>query len=94
MWNPLKVPYEKYKAGDTEGAMSMINDFVATISEPQRQNTKDIFWPEMAAAFALANLLVLFETADKNEVNVGSLSALGHLKNEEKDATWKCYKMF
>ncbi len=84
MWNPLKVPYEMYKAGDTEGAMSMINDFVATIAEPQRQNTKDIFWPEMAAAFALANLMLLFESADEKEVNVGSLSVLGLLKNEEK----------
>lgn len=83
MWNPLKVPYELYRAGDTEAAMSMINDFVSTISEPQRQNTNDIFWPEMASAFALANILLLFESADENEVNVGSLSALGHLKNEE-----------
>lgn len=76
MWNPLTLPYEVYQSGDKETGMAMANDFISTIAEPQKQNTKDIFWPEMASSFLLANLLVLMESADPEEVNVASLARL------------------
>lgn len=76
MWNPLAIPLEIYRSGDKETGMAMANDFISTIAEPQMQNTKDIFWPEMASSFLLANLLVLMESADPEEVNVASLARM------------------
>lgn len=76
MWNPLALPYEMYHSGDKETGIAMLNDFISTIAEPQRANTKDIFWPEMAASFALANLLLLMECATPEEANIASLARL------------------
>ncbi len=83
MWNPLTLPYELYHAGQRDEAISMLNDFVATIAEPQMKMSKDIFWPEMAASFALANLLLLVECGKKDEVNTASLARMCSLDNEE-----------
>ncbi len=76
MWNPLSIPYELYNSGKKDEAVAMLNDFVRTIAEPQFQNTKDVFWPEMASSLALANLLLLMEAATPEEANVSSLAAL------------------
>lgn len=76
MWNPISVPYNMYHNGKKDEAVSMLNDFIRTIAEPQFENTKDMFWPEMASSLALANLLLLMEAATAEEANVASLSAL------------------
>ncbi len=76
MWNPLTLPYEMYHSENRELGISMLNDFVTTIAEPQKANTKDMFWPEMASSYALANLLLLAECGTKAEMNVGSLARL------------------
>ncbi len=75
-WNPLSLPYELYKSGKQEEAVALLNDFVATIAEPQFASTKDVFWPQMASSYALANLLLLMESASEEEVNLGSLARL------------------
>lgn len=76
MWNPLALPYELYHSKDKEIGISMLNDFVSAIAEPQVKNTKDAFWPEMAASYALANLLLLMECAPKEEANIASLARM------------------
>lgn len=83
MWNPLALPYELYHSGKQEEAISMLNDFVATIAEPQFKRTADNFWPEMASSFALANLLLLMESGRPEEVNMASLAALCSMDSEE-----------
>lgn len=82
MWNPLSLPLEYYRNGNRDVAISMLNDFVATISAPQRASTKDVFWVEMAASYALANLLLLAEAAEPEEVNVASLARMCSEENE------------
>lgn len=83
MWNPLALPYEFYHSGDKELSISMLNDFISTIAAPQHKSSHDIFWVEMASSFALANLLLLMEAADKDEANVASLANLCSEDNEE-----------
>ncbi len=83
MWNPLFLPYEMYKKGDQELGVSMLNDFISMIAAPQRANPKDVFWVEMASSLALANLLLLMEAADPEEVNVASLARLCAMDNEK-----------
>ena len=84
MWNPLALPYHMYHNGEREEAISMLNDFVRTIASPQFENTKDVFWPEMASSLALANLLLLMEAGKQEEVNVASLAALCSNASSEK----------
>ncbi|MDO5132653.1 MAG: type IV secretory system conjugative DNA transfer family protein [Eubacteriales bacterium] len=76
LWNPLALPYRMYKAGDKESATVLLNDFVGTLSAKQFETTHDIFWPEMASSYAIANLLLLMECADESEANVSSLARL------------------
>lgn len=83
MWNPLQLPYEYYHSDDRETGMTMINDFISAIAEPQRSLTKDIFWSEMASSLALSNLLLLMEAGEKNEINVASLAGLCAMANEK-----------
>ncbi len=83
MWNPLALPYEMYHSENKEQGIAMLNDFVNTIAEPQKANTKEIFWPEMASAYALAHLLLMAECGTAKEMNVGSLSRLCGAANEK-----------
>ncbi len=82
MWNPLSLPYELYHSGNQETAISMFNDFIATVAAPQYASTKDVFWVEMASSFALANLLLISEAATPSEMNVVSLAGLCSHDNE------------
>ena len=82
MWNPLSLPYEMYHSGNQETAISMFNDFIATVAAPQYASTKDVFWVEMASSLALANLLLLVEAAPPEEMNVASLARLCSQENE------------
>lgn len=83
MWNPLSLPYELYNSGDTEGAISMLNDFVNCIADPQMKTTNDIFWPQMASAYALACLMILMECGKKEEVNLASLGTMCSRDSDE-----------
>lgn len=75
-WNPLALPYSLYHAGQQELAISMLNDFVMTLSEAERKGGMEPFWIEMAAALALANLLLLMECGTQQQANVGNLAIL------------------
>ncbi len=76
MWNPLYIPYKLYHSGNKDEAVSMMNDFIRTVAGPQLAKNNDIFWPEMASSYALANLLFLTEAATEEEINVASLAAM------------------
>lgn len=75
-WNPLEIPYELYHNGNKDLAMTLINDFVTSLSESHRKTTVDLFWIEMAAALALANLTLLMECGKKEEVHLASFSSM------------------
>ncbi len=92
MWNPLALPYELYHSGRQEEAISLLNDFVASIAEPQMKNTKDIFWPETASSYALANLLLLMECGKPEEINMASLATLCSI-DKDKPLQMLCEKM-
>ncbi len=82
MWNPLSLPYDIYKSGEKDKAISMFNDFINAISAPHSEKTKDLFWIEMASSFALANLLLLVEAGTREEMNVASLAKMCNMDQE------------
>jgi len=69
-WNPLAQIYDRYHNGDRDEALSMMNDLVRSMTEPQRLGAEDPYWVEMGSAHALANLLFFIETATKEEANI------------------------
>lgn len=86
-WNPFEIPYQLYHNGNKDLAISLMNDFITALSEPHRKTTKDIFWVETAASLALANLLLLMESGEKDEVHLASyanMCSMGNLKTIEK----------
>ena len=76
MWNPLYLPYRLYHEGNVEAAVTLLNDFVSSISARQFETSNDAFWPEMASSYAIACLLLLMECATEQEANAASLGAL------------------
>ena len=73
-WNPLSIPYDLYHNGDRDEAVSMLNDFINSLAESQRQNAKDRYWIDMACAQALAHLMFFIETAEPDEANIFSFA--------------------
>ena len=71
-WNPLAIPYDLYHKGKRDEAVALINDFVNALAEPQRANTKEVYWVDMAVSQMLASLLFFIETAKKDEANIYS----------------------
>lgn len=75
-WNPLALPYSLYHSGQQELAVSMLNDFVYALAEPERKGNMEPFWVEMASSLALANLLMLMECGTEEQANVGNMAVL------------------
>lgn len=84
MWNPLLIPYELYQKGNKDQAMSLLNDLVMSLTAAD--SSQERFWIQMAQSLILANILLLFETGEREEINMHSLSRLcldyGRPKNQ------------
>jgi type IV secretion system protein VirD4 len=91
-WNPLALPYELYHDGKQEEAVSLINDLVTALAEPQRASAQDLYWIEMATAQALANLLFFIDTATPQEANMFNFASF-FLKNCSVAGTQKVAEM-
>jgi len=92
LWNPLLHPYELYHSGNTDDAISLLNDFLTTLAEPQRKGTMDPYWIEMGFAMALAYLLFFIETAEPEQANLSNFvnffSANSNVPEAEKLANY------
>lgn len=82
-WNPLEEPYRLYHSGKKEEAMSLLNDFLAAISESNRKTATDLFWIDMAASLGLANLLLLMECGSPEEVHPASFANMCSMSSTE-----------
>ena len=69
-WNPLILPYVLWHTGYIDEAVSLINDFITALAEPQRKGSNDPYWIEMACSQILANMLFFIDTASLEEANV------------------------
>ena len=69
-WNPIMLPYFLYHSGKTDEAISLINDFITSLAEPQKKSTKDIYFIDLACSQILANMLFFIETASPEEANI------------------------
>lgn len=74
-YNPLEVPYELYKEGNKDKAVEMVNTLALEIFKEDNLNN-DPFWENMAASYFTGLVLILFESASKEEVNLGSIQVM------------------
>lgn len=81
-YNPLLLPYLLYKENQIDKSISMISDLALEIFKSDNQNI-DPFWENMATNYFTGLVLILFNEANKEEINIGSIQVLmnqGELK--------------
>ena len=72
-WNPLTLPYQLYKAGNTDKATELLEDVALNIIyDPENKN--DPFWEKSASDFFCALALGLFEDAKEEQINLNSIN--------------------
>lgn len=71
-WNPLTLPYQLYKAGNTDKATELIDDVALNILKDKK--AQDPFWENSAADYFSGVALGLFEDAKEDEINLNSIN--------------------
>lgn len=72
-FNPLQIPYELYRSGEKEEAVSMVADFVQGLAQPQFDKNTDVFWPGMASSYANSICQIMLECFSKETCNVANM---------------------
>ncbi|MDR1837842.1 MAG: type IV secretory system conjugative DNA transfer family protein, partial [Treponema sp.] len=74
-WNPLIVPYHLYHNGQRDKAVELVTDMANCIVKTE-DYAREPYWPNSAADMLTGLILVLFECAQENEINLKSLRSL------------------
>ena len=70
-WNPLTLPYELYKAGNSDKSNELLRDLAINILHEEK--TEDPFWQNTAADFFTGLAQGLFQDAKEDEINLNSI---------------------
>jgi type IV secretion system protein VirD4 len=73
-WNPLILPYDLYHSGKIDEAISVLNDFINSLSAPQRKGTNDPYFIEQGCQMFLGLLLFFIDTATPDEANISNFA--------------------
>ncbi len=80
-WNPLTLPYQLYKEGNTDKAVELLDDVAHNILyDPENKN--DPFWEKSASDFFSGLALGLFEDAKEDEINLNSINYMSTVGEE------------
>ncbi len=71
-WNPLTLPYQLYKAGNTDKATELVDDVALNILQDKK--AQDPFWEKSASDYFAGVTLGLFEDAKEEEINLNSIN--------------------
>lgn len=74
-YNPLQVPYELYKEGKKDKAVSLINDLALELFKEDSPSI-DPFWQNMASSYFMGLVLILFQEAELEKINLGSIQVM------------------
>ena len=84
-WNPLHLPYQYFKAGNSDKANELIDDLAINILYDANAQNQDPFWEKTSADYFSGLCLALFEDAKDEEINLNSVNAFTTV-GEEKSA--------
>ena len=80
-WNPLSLPYQLYKAGNTDKATELVDDVALNILQDKK--AQDPFWEKSASDYFAGVTLGLFEDAKEEEVNLNSINYVTTIGEEK-----------
>ena len=80
-WNPLTLPHNLYKKGDTDKAMELLDDVASNILY-EEGGQKDAFWEKSSADYFAGLSLGLFQDAEEDQVNLNSISVMSTVGEE------------
>lgn len=81
-YNPLQVPYELYKEGKKDQAISLVNNLAQEIFKEDGASI-DPFWQNMASNYFVGLVLILFNESELEKINLGSIQVMMN-QGEEK----------
>lgn len=84
-WNPLTLPYQLHKAGNTDKATELLDDVALNILYDPN-NKAEPFWEKSAADYFSGLALGLFEDAKESQIHLNTISYMSTV-GEEKFAT-------
>lgn len=80
-WNPLTLPYDLYRQGNTDKATELLDDVALNILyDPENKN--DPFWEKSAADFFSGLALGLFQDAKEEQINLNSINYMSTVGEE------------
>ena len=81
-WNPMGLPYQLYKEGNTDKAIELLDDLALNILYEEKNGNADPFWEKSAADYFTGLALGLFEDAKEDEINLNSMNLMSSLGEE------------
>ena len=75
-WNPLTVPYNLYKEGNSDKSGELLEDLGKNIL--YEKNASDPFWGNSASSYFAGLGMALVEDAKPEEVNINSINAMSN----------------
>lgn len=70
-FNILHYPATVYRSGEKDRGLSLLSDIINTLAEPQKQHSKDPFWPDTATLWMNGTGSMMFDAFPKIEqINV------------------------
>jgi len=81
-WNPMALPYQLYKEGNTDKAIELLDDLALNILYEEKNGNADPFWEKSAADYFTGLALGLFEDAKEEEINLNSMNLMSSLGEE------------
>ena len=83
-WNPLTLPYQYMKAGNTDKMTELLDDVALNILYDPSNKSDGGFWEKSAADYFSGLALGLFEDAkDEKEININSISLMSTVGEEK-----------
>lgn len=86
-WNPLTLPYQYYKAGNTDKGIELLDDVALNILYNKDSGSDSEFWEKSAADYFSGLALGLFMDAKEKEVNLNSINYMSSVGEERRGTT-------
>ena len=82
-WNPLSLPYQLYKNGDSDKANELLDDLAKNILYDESSKGNDPFWENTSADYFAGLSLALFDDAKEEEINLNSINLMTTVGEEK-----------
>lgn len=86
-WNPLSLPYNLYKSGDSDKANELLDDLAKNILYDESSKGQDPFWENTSADYFAGLSLALFDDAKEEEINLNSINLMSTVGEEKLGGT-------